>query len=114
MDVVRPGFQTAVRVFARGFWRPSSRSCEVALCCSGGAGSDQGLPSVHAHQREEDQHPEPAAAEHAGRPAASLRVFSSTSSPNHQQNVETVVFEQLFVALLLVTAQHRCSGLMVR
>ena len=44
--------------------------------CSGGAGSHQGFPGVHADQREEDQHPEPAAAEHAGRPAAPLRIFS--------------------------------------
>lgn len=57
--------------------------CEVDLCCSGGAGSDQSVPSVDTHQREEDQHPEPAAAEHAGRPAASLCIVSSTSLENH-------------------------------
>lgn len=61
-----------------------SYSCEVDLCCSGGAGSDQSIPSVYTHQREEDQHPEPAAAEHAGRPAASLCIVSGTSVENHE------------------------------
>lgn len=55
-----------------------SRCCRssafpVILESSGRAGRDPSLPSVHAHQREEDQHPEPAAAEHAGGPAAALR-----------------------------------------
>lgn len=43
---------------------------------SGRAGSDQSFSSVHTDQRKEDQHPEPAAAEHAGRPAAPLGVIS--------------------------------------
>lgn len=43
------------------------------LCVSSGrAGSNQGFSSVYADQRQEDQHPEPAAAEHAGRFAAPL------------------------------------------
>lgn len=43
---------------------------------SGWAGSDQSFPSVNAHQREEDQYPEPATAEHAGGAAAPLCFIS--------------------------------------
>lgn len=47
------------------------------LCVSSGrAGSDPGFSSVHADQRKEDQHSEPAAAEHAGGPTAPLCIIS--------------------------------------
>lgn len=49
---------------------------------SGGAGSDQELPSVHLDQREEDQRPEPTAAKHAGRTAAPLGILpGNTHTP---------------------------------
>lgn len=42
---------------------------------SGGASSHESFPSVYTDQREEDQHTEPAAAEHAGRSAAPLCIL---------------------------------------
>lgn len=53
--------------------RCRSSASPAILSSSWRAGRDPSLPSVDAHQREEDQHPEPAAAEHAGGPAAALR-----------------------------------------
>lgn len=52
--------------------------CDTGLCScvfSGGAGSHESFPHVHTDQREEDQHPEPAAAEHAGGSAAPLCIL---------------------------------------
>ena len=49
--------------------------CVRVCVCSGGAAGHQSLPSFHPGQGEEDQPPEPAAAEHAGRHAAPLRLL---------------------------------------
>lgn len=75
----------------------------IFVClCSGGAGGHQGVPCVHADQREEDQHPEPAAAEHAGRSAAPLSVVSG----KHSSALARWFLVLLVVKLLVGRAQQ--------